>query len=237
MKTSNTRCSLFTVRTALMVCSISSAQLAWAQATEEDERSVQNADILVLGERVIRTEQETSAGTTIIRGDVASRANQRDIDDVIDGLANVLANEGFKPPSIRGVDGLGGDRPAITAGAQPRVPLVVDDLATPSGEASGISQSSTWDLRVVEVARGPQPTSTGRNAIGGTIRAYTNDPSYDYALTVRARGADQPDLGLDAVVNLPLIEDQLAIRIVSEFSTGESYIDNNPNPLPAGFDP
>ncbi|MEM6907836.1 MAG: TonB-dependent receptor [Pseudomonadota bacterium] len=237
MKTSSACRSLFAFRATLLLSSMSSAHWALAQASEEEVRLGQDAELLVLGERVIRTEQETSAGMTIIRGEAASQANQRDIDDVIDGLANVLANEGFKPPSIRGVDGLGGDRPAITAGAQPRVPLVVDDLATPSGEASGINQSSTWDLRAVEVARGPQPTSTGRNAIGGAIRVYTNDPSYDHAFSVRARGADQPDLGVDAVVNLPLIDDQLALRLVTEFSSGESYIDNNPNPLPAGFDP
>lgn len=214
-----------------------SPSLARAQNNDQDLVLDDEASIIVRGEKIQRVVNETSTGTTIINNIDANSAANRDIDDAIDGLANVLANEGFRAPAIRGVDGQGGDRPAITAGAQPRIPLLVDDLSTPSGEASGINQSSMWDIDSIEVARGPQPTSTGRNAIGGAIRVYTNDPDYDLSAAARLRWTDQPKYGGDVTLNLPLVDDQAAVRVVGEYTTGQSYIDNNPVPLPVGIDP
>ncbi|MEM6677084.1 MAG: TonB-dependent receptor [Pseudomonadota bacterium] len=187
--------------------------------------------IIVRGEKIERTLRDTTAGTTVISGEEASAPKNRDIDDVVKGQANVLANEGFSLPAIRGIDSTSGARPGITVGSQPRTPILVDDVATPSGDSSTISQVSLWDVSSLEIVRGPQPTSTGRNAFGGAIRIYTNDPSYELEGALRAGffSADGTFNGA-FMVNAPLIEDQLALRITGEGSLGESYVDILPNP-------
>lgn len=187
--------------------------------------------IIVRGDKVERRLSDTTAGTTVISGEEAAAPKNRDIDDVVDGEANVLANEGFSLPAIRGIDSTSGARPGITVGSQPRTPILVDDVATPSGDSSTISQVSTWDVGSVEVVRGPQPTSTGRNAFGGAIRIFTNDPTYEWEGAARAGffSADGTFNGA-FMVNAPLVEDQLALRVTGEGSLGETYVDIQPNP-------
>ncbi|MEM9046020.1 MAG: TonB-dependent receptor [Pseudomonadota bacterium] len=194
-------------------------------------------EILVRGDKIDRNLRDTTAGTTVIPGGEANRSINNDIDQVLRSQPNVLANEGFSLPSIRGIDSTGGARPGITVGSQPRTPVLVDDVATPSGDSSTISQLSLWDVSSIEVARGPQPTSTGRNAFGGAIRVYTNDPVFTFEGAVRA-GYFTADGTVNGafMVNVPVLEDQLAIRITGEGSIGESYVDIDPI-LPAGFDP
>ncbi|MEO0329495.1 MAG: TonB-dependent receptor [Pseudomonadota bacterium] len=193
--------------------------------------------IIVRGDKVERELQETSAGTTVISGEVAGAPKNEDIDDVVAAEANVLANEGFSLPSIRGIDSTSGGRPSITAGSQPRTPIVVDGVALPSNESSAISNVSIWDASSVEVARGPQPTSTGRNAIGGAIRIFTNDPVFETEAAARVGFYNQDDTVSGAfMMNAPIVEDELAIRISGEGSLGESYVEILPI-LPAGFDP
>ncbi|MEM9063766.1 MAG: TonB-dependent receptor, partial [Pseudomonadota bacterium] len=150
---------------------------------------------------------------------------------------NVLANEGFSLPSIRGIDSTSGARPGITVGSQPRTPIVVDDVATPAGDSSTISQVTLWDVDTIEVARGPQPTSTGRNAFGGAIRIYTNDPVFEFEGAARTGYFNESGTVNGAfMVNAPLVEDELAVRITGEGSVGQSYVNIQPV-LPAGFDP
>lgn len=193
--------------------------------------------IVVRGDKVGRSLGDETAGTTIIDGEEAGDPKNTDIDDVLSGEANILANEGFSLPSIRGIDSTSGGRPSISAGSQPRTPILVDDVALPSNESSAISQVSLWDLSSVEVARGPQPTSTGRNAIGGAIRVYTNDPTFEVEGASRMLYHTEDHTAYGAfMVNTPLLEDQLALRITGEGSIGESYVDIVPA-VPAGFDP
>ncbi len=223
-----------------LVCAFgTSPTLALAQSNDVSQDQPTFLGTLVLrGEKVGRTVDEVPPSVLVITGEEAAKPQNSDIDDVIDAVPNVLANEGFKPPAIRGIDGLGGDRAAITAGSQTRIPILIDDVPLPSGEASAISLTTLWDVETVEVARGPQPTSTGRNAFGGAIRVYTRDPIFKQeaafrALTFNSNGGYSTAF----MVNTPVVENQLAFRFTGEYSNSDSYILNAPNPVPAGFDP
>lgn len=226
----NSKEVLFGTSLTLLLGSVST--IAFAQ-----QEVIDLGTIYIRGEKINRAAEDAPPSITIIPGEVAEAPYNRDIDDVINGEANVLANEGFRPPAIRGVEGTAGVRPSITAGSQPRIPVLVDDVPLPSGEASNITQSSTWDIETVEVARGPQATSTGRNALGGAIRVYTRDPEFFREGAIRTTLSNQQEAGLDFMLNTPLIENQLAFRLTGELSNADSYISNNPNPVPSGFDP
>ncbi|MEM8698231.1 MAG: TonB-dependent receptor plug domain-containing protein, partial [Pseudomonadota bacterium] len=205
-------------------------------AAEESDVELLN-EVIVRGDKVERVLSDATAGTTIIPGDEAERPINLDIDKLLSTQPNILANEGFSLPSIRGIDSTSGARPGITVGSQPRTPILVDDVATAAGDSSTISQLTLWDVGSVEVARGPQPTSTGRNAFGGAIRVYTNDPVFDFEAAARAGYFTQDGTVTGAfMANVPLIEDQVALRVTGEGSIGQSFVDIAPV-LPAGFDP
>lgn len=208
-----------------------------AQDPETDLEDLVADEIVVRGDKIQRFLSDATAGTTVISGDEAQRPINSDIDNALGGQANVLANEGFSLPSIRGVDSTSGARPGITVGSQPRTPILVDDVATAAGDASTISQVTLWDVGSIEVARGPQPTSTGRNAFGGAIRIYTNDPVFESENAVRVGYFNESGTVNGAfMTNVQLIEDELAVRITGEGSIGQSYVKIQPL-LPAGFDP
>ncbi|MEM9331376.1 MAG: TonB-dependent receptor [Pseudomonadota bacterium] len=227
-----TRSMLFATTATL---ALSTAALAQDADLEIDPTILDR--IVVEGDKINRELKETTAGTTVIDGEVASRPDNEEIDDVVNAEANVLANEGFSLPSIRGVDSTSGGRPSISAGSQPRTPIVIDNVAVPSNESSAISQISVWDVSTVEVARGPQPTSTGRNAIGGAIRVFTNDPTFEREASARIGYFDEQGTVSGAfMLNAPIIDDELAIRVTGEGSLGQSYVEIFPV-LPAGFNP
>jgi len=87
------------------------------------------------------------------------------------------------------------------------------------------------DIQRVESLPGPQGTLFGSSSLAGTIRYISNKPRADrYEGYVQARygttqgGADSHDLS--GVVNIPLVEDKLAVRLVGYTSHDGGYVDN-----------
>ena len=196
------------------------------QETEgEKTDKVKIKEVVIVGDKIGRLAVEAPPSITIIDGEEAEQPINRHIKIMIRKTANVLAEEGPQLPALRGVDGSAGYGQALSAGTQPRIPLLIDDVPRPLMDAFTISRSSTWDVSTMEIARGPQPSSTGRNALGGAIRVYTNNPTFEYEAATRLRGytADGTAEGA-AMVNLPLIDNQVAVRGTVEESRGDAYI-------------
>ena len=203
----------------------------------EDSGPIRLQPIVVEGEKIGRTRDEAPPSISVIDGEDAERPLNHDIKSVIRRVPNTLAEDGIQLPAIRGIDGTAGLRQAFTAGTQPRVPILIDGVARPLSNAFAISRSSTWDVSTVEVARGPQPSSSGRNALAGAIRVYTNDPGFDYEAAARVGGytADGTVEGA-GMFNIPILSDQVAVRGTVEESRGESYVDVT-DPTDFDFDP
>ena len=97
---------------------------------------------------------------------------------------------------------------------------------------SGYDQLSpvVLDLQRVEVLKGPQGTLYGQGSAGGTIRFITNKPKLDRT-EGRVEGSlyDVADgaIGEKAtgIVNLPVVEDRLAVRIAGSYESGGGWID------------
>ncbi len=87
-----------------------------------------------------------------------------------------------------------------------------------------------FDLNRVETLRGPQGTLFGSGSIGGTIRYITNQPNLN-ELEAVAEGdinlVDGDDLGysLKGAVNVPLIDDKLALRAVGYYTQFGGFIE------------
>ena len=89
------------------------------------------------------------------------------------------------------------------------------------------------DLNRIEVLEGPQGTLFGAGAEAGAIRYITNEPKIDktegyvkggYGVTAHG----DPNTDVQAVLNLPLIEDHMAIRGVIYDDQRGGYINNVP---------
>ena len=159
----------------------------------------------------------------------------------IPGVTLNSAGPGQSSYSIRGIASVGGNAP--TTG------LYIDETPIlPSGGdgATATIDPDLFDLARIEVLRGPQGTLYGASSMGGTVRFITNQPNLAKEEgAVKVEGSDTQHGGgnvrLDAMYNMPLIEDRVALRMIGTYKDFSGFIDREvgvwaPNPnVPAGF--
>ncbi|ENZ81386.1 MULTISPECIES: TonB-dependent receptor [Caulobacter] len=125
----------------------------------------------------------------------------------------------------------------VRSAGEATVGLYYDEtpLTGPAGTTADASSTSAdvnlFDAARVEVLRGPQGTLYGSGSMGGTLRVILNKPdSSRYAGAVEAQGTIQkdgaPGYSVKGMVNVPLIQDKLAARLVLYKAEQGGYIDD-----------
>ncbi len=99
-----------------------------------------------------------------------------------------------------------------------------------------VTQSAQVDVRLVDIERvealsGPQGTLFGSSSQSGTLRIVTNKPdptAFESFADVTVKSMSKGDASHDiaGMVNIPLAEDTLALRLVGFTATEGGYIDN-----------
>ena len=142
----------------------------------------------------------------------------------VPGLSTYSLDEGYNSFQIRGISSIIGDSP---------VGYYLDDMPYVSpGGAQILPDINPFDLERIEALRGPQGTLYGASSAAGLIRVLTKDadPSQfsakaDLSLGTVDGGGDS--YTAQAAVNLPLIKDQLAVRLVGGHKQLGGFIDNS----------
>lgn len=133
---------------------------------------------------------------------------------------------------IRGVaEGPGDDGQAISALYLDEQPITSDQGMNPDPRLV--------DVQRIEVLSGPQGTLYGASSQSGAIRVITNKPDASrYEGQVEATASStrhgDPSYDLNGVINLPIIRDRLALRVVGYASEDGGFIDNVLGATPAG---
>ena len=153
----------------------------------------------------------------------------------IPGVSLISAGPGRSSYSIRGIASVGGNSP--TTG------LYVDETPIlPSGGdgANASIDPDLFDLARVEVLRGPQGTLYGASSMGGTVRLITNQPDLSRkagAVKIEGSGTQHGggNIRVDAMLNTPLSEGRVALRVVGTYKRFSGFIDRQigvwaPNP-------
>lgn len=147
----------------------------------------------------------------------------------VPGLNTISNGEGQTQLILRGITS-GGGQPNATVGTY------LDGV--PYGSSTVYSSGSVLtpdidpaDLQRIEVLRGPQGTLYGSNTLGGLVKFVTTPPDTHNAYgRVRAgyRSIDGGGSGFDvhAMVNLPLAQDKLGLRVNAYHRDDPGYIDN-----------
>ena len=95
------------------------------------------------------------------------------------------------------------------------------------------------DIERIEALRGPQGTLYGASSQSGTLRVITNKPDPSgFDAWAEAQVTDVQDGGtgydVSAMVNIPLAEDRVALRLVGFAAEDAGYIDNVLSDSPGG---
>ncbi|MEM1439193.1 MAG: TonB-dependent receptor [Pseudomonadota bacterium] len=180
-------------------------------------------EILVTGQKVDRTLQETTASVSVFTEFAILDQNLTSIYDALNQTANVAGLFGDRGFSIRGLAN-GGASPGDQTSDVSAVYL--DGAFVPNSLYFG-DGLNLWDIAAVEIFRGPQSTIQGRNALAGAIVARTVDPSLD-----RIDGRVQASIGdfntwrTSGAVSLPIIEDQAGLRLSVDRTESDGFTDN-----------
>ncbi|HEX6861013.1 MAG TPA: TonB-dependent receptor plug domain-containing protein, partial [Caulobacteraceae bacterium] len=84
-----------------------------------------------------------------------------------------------------------------------------------------------YDLQRVEVLRGPQGTLYGRNATAGVVNLISQKPKFAYEAKVSADVANYNSTRVEGMVNVPLVEDLVALRVAGAWTKREGFATNS----------
>ncbi len=197
---------------------------AFADVAEPD---AQLADVVVMGEKNRRSKFDTSASVDVFdRQRLKKSSNPTTASDVLKMTVNTVdLGSGNDLPTVRGIDGSGPAQGAVAffAGTRPRLNLSIDGRSATYNEFAFGSQS-LWDVKQVEVFRGPQSLAQGKNAIAGAIVLNTNDPTDEWTGAVKLGVGNQSSSQTAAVVSGPLIQDELSFRLSVDRQKRDSFV-------------
>ena len=195
------------------------------QAAAQESRALE--EVIVTAQKREQNILEIPFAVSVIGEDEIKARGALDIKDLqysIPGLSITNNLPGQDRVQIRGASsdvGLG----------SPTVGRYLDEVSVNSDATQRALDIPLLDIQRVEVLRGPQGTLYGAGSIGGTIRFITNSADLTETSGEIGVGFNSVDGGgegyeLNGVVNLPLIEDKLALRIVASTEKLAGWIDN-----------
>jgi outer membrane receptor protein involved in Fe transport len=135
---------------------------------------------------------------------------------------------GQSQPYFRGITS-GAD--GLHSGSAPGTGVYVDE--TPVTTIGNAVDLHMYDIARVEALSGPQGTLFGASSLSGTLRVITNQPDVTkFSGAFDLQGDTYVGHGAGGVaegyVNIPIIEDKVAIRLVGFDEHDGGYIDNIP---------
>lgn len=185
-------------------------------------------EIVVTAEKRASTVQDTAISMTALSGDLLQQQGISGITGVIQevpGISMRTAGAGQTELEMRGLSSSGG--------ASPTVGFYLDDypLTPPAAALNGkvVIDPDLFDLNRVEVLRGPQGTLYGSGSMGGTVKLVTNAPKLnEFEGAVEAIGSSTVGGGFNnggnLMLNVPLIDDRLAMRVVATDKYTDGWI-------------
>ncbi|WP_420337046.1 TonB-dependent receptor [Roseibium sp.] len=183
--------------------------------------------ILVSGEKVGRTVQDTASSIFIITSeDQETRPEEQIVQSAVQDVPNVYypGTVGVAP-IIRGQDTQGPNTGAIAfySGTVPRASINVDGQYQTYFETV-YGATSIWDIDQVEVFRGPQTTSQGSNSIAGAIILKTKDPTFTPEGALQVQYGNYNTHRASGMLSGPL-SSQLAARVALDYYGRDTFID------------
>ena len=177
-------------------------------------------EVVVTAEHRTSTAQKTAASVSVRTGSDMLTQGRYQLSDILEDVPGVVG--GAANGVSTGIQGLGTDNPATG--------LTIRGVQSNTGGGGGVTTTAAsaaiyvddvyngigggYDLDRVEVLRGPQGTLYGRSATAGVVAIHTGDPN-----TTALSGQVTAEYGnydlrhVTGDVNVPLIQDKLAVRV------------------------
>lgn len=186
------------------------AQPVFAQDTELEE-------IVVVARRMQESLQEVPSSVSTMSADFVRQQKIDAVNDIIEltpGATYTSLHKGQQDYSMRGIssqtEGAAGDSAVVT---------YVDNVAIGKDFAKSLK---FIDVERVEILRGPQGTSFGRNASAGLVHIISKRPTSDFEALIEATGGNYGLVEVDGMLN-GAFSDTVAGRLSAHYDDREGY--------------
>ncbi|HWL47890.1 MAG TPA: TonB-dependent receptor plug domain-containing protein, partial [Sphingomonadaceae bacterium] len=206
---------------AAMAASVAHAQDSAPAAPDSSQAAL--GEIVVTAQFRSSKLQETPLAITAISADqleARSFTNIADVGQTAPSVTLRLGSSGYGKSTQAYIRGVG--QYDFNFALEPAVGFYVDDVyhATLFG-----STFDLLDLDHVEILRGPQGTLFGKNSIGGAVRLISKKPANDFEASVEGTYGSYERIDLRGMINVPLIDDVLALRVSGVSKQRNGYVD------------
>ena len=194
---------------------IISALTSTAVYAEQLETITVNADF-----RPAELQETTSSVTVITPVEIQKRSAQH-LENVLNLAPNVNSSSGASRAHYFQIRGIG-ERSQFETPINPSVGLTVDGIDYSRSGSAG----TLFDMKQVEILRGPQGTRFGANALAGMIVMESNEPTAQTEAHVEFTTGNFGTVTKGVAVGGTLIENKLLGRISLHKHDSDGYMEN-----------
>lgn len=173
-------------------------------------------EVIVTAEKRELSPNDIPTALTVVSRQSIPGENNPDLRNISGIVPNFYMQEGglklSTPLYIRGIG---------TVSGTPPVGLYVDGV--PVFDKNGFV-FDLYDIKQIEVLRGPQTTLYGRNSINGLINIVTNAPNNQFSLQAKAGFASYRSQNYNVVLNLPV--KSLYSKLSFSYNRSQGYFKN-----------
>jgi outer membrane receptor protein involved in Fe transport len=109
---------------------------------------------------------------------------------------------------------------AVSVTTDPAVAVALNDIPFIRNH---FFEQEFYDLGQAEVLRGPQGTLYGRNATAGVVNLVTAKPTDQFEAMASAELGNYHQRRFEGMINLPIVDDRLDIRLAGEWTKRQGY--------------
>lgn len=235
---------LLTAASLTALADTDAAQGSTTQGTTAAGASDQLGEVVVTAEKRNSTVQSTPISITAFSGEQLQAQGITNVEAIAGqtpGISLRTSGPGQTEIEMRGLSSGGGSSPTVG--------FYLDEtpLTPPAASLNGkvVIDPDLFDLNRVEVLRGPQGTLYGAGSMGGTIKLVSNAPNLNQFESNIEGILSHTDVsgtglnnGVNAMFNLPLVNDKLALRVVVTDKHNDGWTDRIVvSPFPAATNP
>lgn len=189
-------------------------------AASASKSSVTEGEIIVTAQRRQESMQSVPISISAFGADALEAQKISGGPDLQTGVPNVTFSQGMRGDNIT-IRGIG---TKVFTGSSDSGTGVHFNSAPMTDNR--LFEMDLYDIERLEVLRGPQGTLYGRNATGGVINVIAARPKNEFEASARAEFSSYEGRKFRGMVNIPVVDDLLAVRVAASSFDRNGYVTN-----------
>ncbi|MFA7552899.1 MAG: TonB-dependent receptor [Spongiibacteraceae bacterium] len=203
-----------------IVAVIASTSVAYAQEQEGDHKIRTLEEVVVSARRNEESIQSVPVSVTALNSEALREGTITTTEELQYTVPGVhLAGSGGRQNVVYVIRG---QSKALSGTTSPAVVSYFAEVPDPVW-GSSVPQ---FDMANIQVLKGPQGTLFGRNTTGGAILYTPEAPTHEFGGYIGGTLGDYDHRRIQGAVNVPIIQDKVAVRIAADMNKRDGYTEN-----------